>query len=500
LRESTRRKNMSTSKEKLVRKIEDFIRSRQATSLFINGAPGSGKTAFLSYLSKNLDLPRCDIFGPYEVSSETEDSLGLKILNDVSAMGLTASLPPDPQGLKLLDVWKWVAKEVGEDFNRTFVVLFDLNHSDEEQISTIGKLFSSIRVVDGLWDHNRLRIHHTVVGYWDQHALYNFYGQANVSFPYTVGYNYEVWNGLTRNEFIDWLERTHGDIDHIYGHLLFELAGGHPGVAAEILDHLPDDKLSLLNFLAATKKAASEGKLRRRLISTWRKLPEGVKELLEKLAIRRHLSTNLSSTIIDQILISGLVGRDRVGTEDYLSFRSWYIELVFRLHITELDFSGNKYHKIQIEELVPPVTTLNTEAYRVIHDIENTARNFVAIQFSLCQDDNSHILRGKNEKIVSGQTEDQFQRANQWQAQSKRKGIFTEQNPLLAYCSTSDLANLIRKISIEIDSKAWEDISEAVQDLVPIRDAVMHNQLISDQDLGKIYRLRNSIYDALSTL
>ena len=71
-------------------------------------------------------------------------------------------------------------------------------------------------------------------------------------------------------------------------------------------------------------------------------------------------------------------------------------------------------------------------------------------------------------------------------------------NPLVAYLSTRDLAGIIEEIGVEIGSKIWQRIAQAIRDLAGVRDAVMHNQLVNDAALQRLYDLQADIYKALS--
>jgi len=73
-------------------------------------------------------------------------------------------------------------------------------------------------------------------------------------------------------------------------------------------------------------------------------------------------------------------------------------------------------------------------------------------------------------------------------------------NPLLAYLKTRDLADLISEIGVAENSKAWLAIAQSIQTLSDVRDAVMHNQLIDDGALQRLYDLQAAIYEALGAV
>jgi len=183
-----------------------------------------------------------------------------------------------------------------------------------------------------------------------------------------------------------------------------------------------------------------------------------------------------------------------------LSFRSWYVELLVRLHAQDLGIEDDRIRRIDVGKLMPEVFTINAEAYHLIGGIETLGRNFVTIQLCMQQDDGSqHILTGRGPKYDRHREvlEDAYNRAKGWRARSARGGLPVSLNPLLAYCSTRDLADLIEEIGKDMDSPEWQRIAEAIRELSYVRDAVMHNQLIDDIALQRLYDLQADIYEAL---
>ena len=71
-------------------------------------------------------------------------------------------------------------------------------------------------------------------------------------------------------------------------------------------------------------------------------------------------------------------------------------------------------------------------------------------------------------------------------------------NPDIAYTSLTTLAGILTELGRKEGSKRWEKVVEAVEEVVNIRDAVMHNQLIEFDDFEKILMLKNKISVAVS--
>ena len=60
-----------------------------------------------------------------------------------------------------------------------------------------------------------------------------------------------------------------------------------------------------------------------------------------------------------------------------------------------------------------------------------------------------------------------------------------------------DLVRLVQE-SVVFGDPLWEDILDTVEKLTPIRDAVMHNQIIDEKSLKSLYLLQAKIYKALN--
>ena len=107
---------------------------------------------------------------------------------------------------------------------------------------------------------------------------------------------------------------------------------------------------------------------------------------------------------------------------------------------------------------------------------------------------------GKSRKYNqdTGVNEDAYQRAEDWKNRSADRGLPAEMNPLIAFLSTRDLANLVENMGAEIQSTNWLRIAQTIRELSDVRDSVMHNQLINDCALKRLYDLKADIYQTLS--
>ena len=492
---------MSTSE--LVRRFANLIRAKNATTFYLDGPPGSGKSHLLGEVAKQLsaELSRALVLGPYSLKWAEATGLGNRVLQDCWAAGFLDESPPMKPELDLVSAWKWFGENAHTSPRQSFLVLVDLVEIPQSSPSTTGNLFSNARRLEGIWNRRDVKIFHLFAGYWDHPSLEHYYHSINTSFPYTIGHNYAVWNGLSREEIVTLTNQVHpGAIHPLHGWLLFELTGGHPAAAMEILDQIEADDLSFPTLLSSTYQAAANGPSGQALLRVWRRLPDESRSVLKDLIFQRRVSATQLPPHLERLHTAGIVRSNQVGSTRYLDFRSWYIELLVRLHAEELGIADEQTRRIRIDELVPKTSELNVEAYRLINNIENQARNFVAVHLCLGKARDEPILEGKSKKYNEREYAYEYahQRALNWRDHSADRGLPVELNPLMAYLSVRDLADLIAEIGADIHSQAWQHIAQAIQDLASVRDAVMHNQLVDDAALQRLYDLQADIYAALS--
>jgi len=295
-------------------------------------------------------------------------------------------------------------------------------------------------------------------------------------------------------------DRLHPESQIPFGRVLYELTAGHPGAALDILDLIPAKKLSFSALLSATRQAALEGQMSQVLIQLWSQLPTDSKSILRELIFQRRIRAITFTPELERLHLAGIIHKKQIGKQGYIDFCSWYAELLVHLHAGRLGFSDIDSSKVDMDEFMPRTSTICVEAFRVINEIETLARNYISVQLGLRTEPGFHYLMGRARKYnpESKIEEDAFQRAEDWQNRSADRGLPAELNPLIAYLSTRDLANLIEELGAKLHLPEWLRIAQAIRTLSDVRDAVMHNQLIDDSELERLYELQADIYNALS--
>lgn len=490
-------------KDEITNRIIRLIKSNHSSNFFLNGPPGSGKSFFLKTLVKDLPLELQHVFilGPYQIIEDRVNDLCNRVIKDCIGAGfISQELPYDLAG-DLVGTWNWFTKNSQIAKTQTFIVLIDLSICSTNDITDIGNLFSSIRLLEGVWNSPNVGVHHLITGCWDHPALEDYFDQINTSFPYTVGHNYLIWTGISPEEMDALVKQRYPIESRIpYGRVLYELTGGHPGLALDIMDHISNGNLSFSTLLYATYQAALDGPMSQELLLLWSQLPIESRSILREIILQRRIPVKILSPQMERLNIAGIIRINQIGDLSYIDFRSWYVELIIWLHTDQLVIADESVQKVDVEELMPRISTICVEAFRLINEIENLARNFVTVHLCLQSEPGFHYLMGRARKYNPEKQveEDAYERAEDWQDRSSDRGLPVELNPLIAYLSTRDLANLIEEVGSKMRSREWLRIAQAIRSLSDVRDAVMHNQLIDDDELQRLYDLQADIYEALS--
>ncbi len=212
----------------IINRLAHQLDSKAASTLFVNGAPGTGKSFLQHKLAEELPqkLHRVKVLGPYKVRAS--DSLGSQILKDLVELCYLAGFPEDHVGSDLSSTWHWLKDNLQASKRQTFVILIDLDDVEWDDYDTLRIWFSSLRYLEHIWDSGPARLALLVTCFWDHPGLDTFYAeQLKLSFPYTIGQNYVVWEEVPLSVSLELLGNIQFDdpVWTIYGKLLHEIAG-----------------------------------------------------------------------------------------------------------------------------------------------------------------------------------------------------------------------------------------------------------------------------------
>ncbi|RMG38336.1 MAG: ATP-binding protein [Methanobacteriota archaeon] len=490
--------------EHLLLQLTRVIQSKRASTFFISGPPGSGKSTLLANLASSLPehIGYGQSFGPYQTDNLAPIQLTSQICTDLLSSGYINSSPPENVLQNMAFFWDWVVKNGFIPAKTTFFILVDLPYGAADSIDALGQLFSSVRHIEGSY-RGEPRLFFLLAGYWVDSALREHYLSINTSFPYTDGGNHERWFGVSLEDIKAICDRYNPKSQNAYlASVVHELSGGNPAVAIDILERA-DTPWTLGQLLSATQKAAQDGPTSIRFVDLLKKMPEKSIHALTSMLLQRRIRVPLQlPKYLEPLVMCSVMDRKKVGQQYYAYFRSWYFELITRLHAKEIGINARQISGIDFQEISPSLLSLNEEAYRLIYEIENLVRNFVAVMLSQSKTNDEHILRGKIQRYNKqlDASEDAYDRARRWQQKKVSNGVKGYSNSLLIYLTTRELANLIDEVAPIAGDKSWRMVAKSILEMANIRDAVMHNQLIDEEALRMLNSSKQLIYDALSKI
>lgn len=475
--------------------------SKFASTFFINGPPGSGKTYLLNELAASLPAytPNTQVLGPYHSSL---DQISASIVDDFLGLGYLNSPAPQECQDDWYSTWFWLKDHLKVSGRQNFLILIRLNDNNFSECDHLRSGFSSLRYMEDYWNNAKVRLLLVVAGYWNHVSLEEHYRTIQLSFPYTTSTNYLLWNRISQNETIE-LVRKNLDVSALteaFGKLIHEITGGLPGAIMDVLAFLKSPHPSMRDVIAATRLAAEEGEYGKALVKSWLQCPPSFTQLIEKLLLYRRLNSS-DKNAIDLLNIAGIISAQELAGRTFIQIRSWYIELVLRNNAKMLGLDTRDWQEMQFNEFAPGLSAFNLDAYKIINSIENLIRNFAIARLSEqdCQDE--HILQNKvvrrKKSSYTNEDDDIYDRAYSWRKRSRENGMDVSLNPLITYVSTGDLVELIREIAIQGDP-FWDEIVSAIEKVAPIRDAVMHHQMIDEKNLESLYDVQVKIYSALN--
>lgn len=487
--------------------------TKPANTFFINGAPGTGKSFLLGKLTEELstELPKVKILGPYKET--TKNLISYQFLSNLFDLGYLSEKPDQSVTDNLNSTWFWLKENFIISKRQSFIVLVDIDQISWNDYDSLRIVFSSLRYLEFCWDSREIHFVFVLAGFWDHPGLEDYYESVQLSFPYTVGNNYLKWEGFSCEDF----DLKSQVIDPLlfqkdgFFNVIYEIAGGNPKIIVEISRNIDPNALTIRNLLKATTIAATNGSSSNSLLSLLMELPSDSIDVINKVLILRQVPINYVNASIERLLILDIIKVNLSNQTRYIEIKSWFIEVLLRTFAKELRLSDSIIQNSNIQELMPTITVLHQRAYQLLQKTEILLRNFVVTQLWSYKLADKPILAGwannfRFDYNNGGRVKDAQEVADDWRSRSEKKGLTVDVNPDIAYLSLSDLADILFELSSKKNLQNSDFTPKTLKEIVNIRDAVMHNQLIEIEDYEKILKLHNKIttaiskeYDAFST-
>jgi hypothetical protein len=488
------------NKDELSLALYKQLVSKEASTCFLNAPPGAGKSYLLNELPAIMKqyIPNLYVLGIY---SSSQQSIPQQIAKDFYDMAFLDEQMDEDSVSSLSSLWEFLNENIGVKSPKNFIILIELDNIDFSNLNSFQALASSTRYLEHLWDKDDVHIQVVLAGFWDHHGLGDYYKNIGLSFPYTGSENYFMWGTISLEDTAH-LVKEKLVVDKLilpYDKLIYEITGGHVGLIKDLLQELNPKELAVKEILRAAEISSKKGLYGKALINTWKQFHPDVIEMISKMLLVKKMPEKIQAKYLDLLYSAGIADYQTILGKRHITLKSWYVELLIRNHLEELGIENKQLGMILFDEFIPSITIFNTEGYRVINKIENLVRNFVVTK--LCNEDaeNEHILQYRiiKEDLHTKEDEDAYTRALDWKERSMKSGVEEEINPLIAYITTGDLATVIRDFSSDTDP-SWGNIATAIEEIAPIRNAVMHNQILNEKSLKRLYELQTEIFSLLN--
>jgi len=490
----------------IITRLSQQLNTKKANSLFLNGAPGTGKSTLLERISVECTekFPRSKVLRPYtEVSI---NPISRQLVEDLHNLGYLSETPDQHVIDDLNSTWHWLERTLDISIKQSFIILVDLDSIDWNDYNSLRVLFSSLRYLEHFWESKKAQFAFVLTGFWDDAGLDEHYNNIDMSFPYTIGSNYLIWDGIECDDFIS------SDIDPLFFQqngffeVLHEIAGGNPMIMRELALIIDPKDITIFHLMEAAKSAAQDIQFNKKIWECFKDLPGESIEILKELLSLRQIPVRSLSPAMERLRLMGIV-KEKVSLDNrYIVLRSWYVELMIRSFLKEMDLSNSYSQGSGLTDLMPTISHLNKKAFELLQDIEILLRNYIVNHLWKHKAENEPLLSGwyydvtyRQDGSLVGRTERVAQDvADEWRERCRKNGLAVALNPDIAYITLPGLAGMLEQLIIREESLKLDHVVEAVEEVVYIRDAVMHNQLIEFGDFEKILLLQEKISSAIS--
>ncbi len=469
-------------------KLDTLLRKRACGALFINGPASAGFDALLGQIAAATRPAKgLSILGPYRISAGRVDDLRTLIRDELVAQGYIPGDGTDTHLPNHKALWELLLAAGDRQQNQTFLVLVELIDGLVQDSEGPGDLFSDIRHFEGVWRDRSIQVVYAIAGSWWHQEIEAYFDRIHVSFPYSPGRNYVRWTGVDRATVATMTKESLGAAGTpIVSDVIYELGGGNWEVTQSLLGAVQERPIQLQSLWNHTRRIAQDGPLARDLLASWRRLPPRSRKLLQRLLTTRCVAEHHTNERIKEPLLAlGIAREVTINKIRYLRFFSPFTELCVRANLAEFDLADPALERVNLDEIVPDLDILGSYGYQLVRDIENLVRSYVMLQVQIGQ----HV----EAKHFPG-----YREAKEYRRGEVRHGLPVEFNPLISYFSVRDLAEIVRQTALNHNADTWRAIERSLNDLVTVRNAVMHNRVIGFDALDRLQTLRGQIYTAIS--
>ena len=286
----------------------------------------------------------------------------------------------------------------------------------------------------------------------------------------------------------------------LHARYLREITGGDTSTVNQILVGLKPGKLTCDRLYAEAERLIRSEAYRDQLRGQVEKLDQIGRRLLLTLLSGQFIDCQKNQHACEQLLLTGVAREEETEGLRFLRLKNWAIESALRHHWRAFSdlLNGSVYD--QYAEFVPPITCLNRDAYGFICEIENLLRNVTIQRLHLYVGD-QHPLAGLYTSVKRNQSlRTEFERAEKWRAETLCNPWVDTHSALASFSQTGDVLEWIAYLRYRCHDPVGQSLAAVKHDMKgfkDIRDAVTHNQIISETSYDTLLRIRDKLYRAL---
>jgi hypothetical protein len=493
-----------TTREELQREIGRLIVENNRSTIVILGAPGAGKTSLLNDLARQLERQdrRTVVYGPISMATfQNTATFRHQLLVWLEDEGLLrqAVHPSEYLSAASLGLFlEYVHKQLDPKLVGKLVI--ETDDVDAHGVK-LYEFYSELRKFCSEWQVRDLAVHFISAGTWNPIELEQAFKDHESSWPFVAEHNLFYLPDLTKDEVLERLRRraSGSGIKPIHALYLWELTSGDAPAVNEIIQCLPQQTISCESIYNAADTLIRSQFYADKMEARLSTLSAQALETLGRMLTGYHPVAARQPAVRDELILSGLGRVVDEGNGWALRFKNWLAESTIRHHRARYDKQVPDLTYPYYEELIPPVSCLNREAYGLICEIENQLRNLVMLRLHAFAN-GRHPLWGVVTKETNRQdtpSTDEYTRASRWRARVQRDAYVDTHAALISFSQTRHLIGLIDYLIDEKDDPFLGLLDPLRDDLAGfknIRDAVTHNQVISEKSYDLLVKIRQALY------
>lgn len=411
--------------------------------------------------------------------------------------------------------WEIVLDALEQGVSGDMAMLISGPSEPPKKVHSLYEAFARLRGFTSEWTHPELSVHHIVVGLWSSHALHEEFEQAHTSWPFDLGRTLHHAPPLTVQDisrYVAWWDFGSDDTD-LHERYLWELTDGDPWAAVGVYEQVKNEGRITCDVLAAgAARFASSSACQRELLRRYERTSPEARAVLHRLLEGGYVfGGRVLRRELEELELYGWLTFEPSGDKRIGRLRSWVLEHALRSSTGTLRSRLPASVFMRPDELLPPVRCLNQDAYECVCSIENLLRNLVVLRRHAADAQkgvvHAHPLVGqRTSTLLAGAVRHADEHARLEASRRhflEDKGLAVTHAPLISFSTTQPILDLIEQMAIGEQDAVLANLRKVIvrDDLArfkAIRDAVAHNQMVSESARTFLRDMRARLVHALA--